>query len=357
MNRLLAICILTCCFQTAVAQFSSSKQEAFDIALKAVDKMNEGNYEEAITLLELSEELDPKNVNYPYEKAYAYYALKDYERSIDIIEGIIDHKDANDQFYQLLGNSYDFLGDTPKAVEIYNKGLDRFPKSGRLYFEMGTVSYSQKAYDDAKLYWEKGVVAEPEFPSNYYWLSKLYQKSAQKLNAVLCAEVFINIEKNTDRTFEMSKLLYDSYNQAIEISENDSAKLHFAKDKTIDPSQGFKIPFPMTYELTAAMSIPYTHLEENNTMGIAFLHELRKSFIDNWVKHKRNKSFPNALFEFHQNIIEAGHFEAYNYWALLKGNEDEFWDWYYENEAKYKAFVKWFETNSISFNEKNIVLK
>ncbi len=37
--------------------------------------------------------------------------------------------------------------------------------------------------------------------------------------------------------------------------------------------------------------------------------------------------YPNALFQYQDKILKAGHLEAYNHWILMKGDEDAFDQW------------------------------
>lgn len=348
----LALALNICAF----AQFSSSKKEAYDIAQKAITKMEEGSYSEAISLLEISIGLDPKNVRYTYEKGYAYYLMQDYDNVISSIEPVIEDKDAADLFYQLLGNSYDLEGNSAKANEIYNKGLLRFPKSGRLYFELGTNEYRSNNLKEAIATWEKGIAADPYFASNYYYLGKLFSNTKDKIWSLIYCELFLNLERNTNRTREISEILFNTYKNAISVSEDGEVLINFTDDKTVDPSQGFKLTYPAAYELNVSMSLPEEQPLNETGLSISFLNVLRENFIFNWYEHKQDKKYPTALFDFHKKMIEEDQFTAYNYWLFLKGNEDEFWDWFGQNKAKFKTFEAWFNENQISLESNNVVL-
>ncbi len=348
-------------FQVAIlypsfSQFNTSKKEALEIAEKAVVKMEEGDYLEAITLLEVSEEMDPKNISFTYEKAYAYYSMKKYDKVIEIIEPLLKDKDANDLFYQLIGNSYDLKGDADMANNYYQQGLKKFPKSGRLYFELGTNEYRNRNYDKAIETWEKGIEMDPYFPSNYYYLGKLFANTSDKIWSLIYCEIFLNLERNTERTREISNVLFNTYKTAISVNENGETEINFTENKSIDPAKGFEIPYPIAYEVNISMSLPGENPINETGLSISFLNELRSDFINNWYEHKQNKKHPTALFDFHKSMLEVGQFDAYNYWLFLKGNEDEFWDWYNHNKDKFKAFEVWFDENQINLDENNVVL-
>ena len=96
---------------------------------EAIELMDNGDYKKSLSLLEEAKSLDPGNVDYPYEMAYAYYAKGDYKKAASILEGLKSHEDATDLFFQLLGNSYDMMGKADKAIDAYDQGLKKFPKS------------------------------------------------------------------------------------------------------------------------------------------------------------------------------------------------------------------------------------
>ena len=53
------------------------------------------------------------------------------------------------------------------------------------------------------------------FPSNFYRLALLYLSSSDKLSGLIYAEIFMNLKRSTQRTKEMSKLIYETYKGAI----------------------------------------------------------------------------------------------------------------------------------------------
>ena len=140
-----------------IAYGQTNKAKALEIGNQAVKLEDDGEYEKAIKLFETAQRIDPDKVDYPYEIAYCYFQLKEYEKVINIVEKLTDHKDAEDVVYELLRNAYDNLGKADKAIEIYESGLKRYPKSGRLYLEMGIMQIGKKNYNKELAYYEKGI--------------------------------------------------------------------------------------------------------------------------------------------------------------------------------------------------------
>ena len=323
------------------------KEKAMEKAREAIDLMDNGKIDESINLLQESHKLDPDRFDYPYEIAYAHYLKEDYEGAINILEKIKNHKDVSERLFQLLGNSYDILGKTDKAFESYDEGLKKFPDSGIIYLEKGNVYWNKKEYDKALPFYEKGIEVAPQFSSNYYRAALIYCNSTEELWGMIYGEIFMNLERNSERTAEISKLLYDTYKSEIKFISDTSISVSFSKNASVN-SDG-KLPFGIgIYEPTLLMSI----LNEKS-IDINSLDRIRKNFVETYFKNENDKKYPNILFDYQKKVMEAGHLEAYNHWILMKGDEDGFGEWYDSNKEKWKSFVEWFSDNGLELNDSN----
>lgn len=350
--RTLGIVLVLSCSLYSFGQ--TKKDQAFEKASEAISLMDNGKVPESIKLLEEAQKLDPDNINYPYELGYAYYILSDYKKSSKYLEGLLKHKDVNDKVYQLLGNCYDNLGKRDKAIETYEDGLKLFPNSGSLYLEMGVVQVALKDYNKAISYFEKGIQVAPQFPSNYYWAAKIYCGSTERVWGMIYGELFMNLERNSKRTEEISKLLFHTYKEGINFTSDTTMSVSFSKSITVSiedlqNTDKMKLPFGVgIYEPTilfSALSIKSIDLESLNT--------LRSGFLEIYYSKEFDKSYPNAMFAYQKNVENAGHLEAYNHWILMMGDVDGFEKWQVSNEAKWNAFIQWFGKNGIVINDSN----
>ncbi len=139
MRFYIAILIWIAVCYTSSAQTDQEKQEAYNIAIQAISLIDNGEIDSSILLLEKSATLDPNNINYPYEIGFAFYQKEDYSKSIESFEGIVKMKSASDQCYQMHGNAYDMNGQPDEAIKAYQSGLEHFPNSGKLYFELANM--------------------------------------------------------------------------------------------------------------------------------------------------------------------------------------------------------------------------
>lgn len=325
----------------------TNKEQAITKAKEAIKLEDEqGKFDEAIKLFEEAQKLDPENINYPYEMAYAYSGKKDYKKASDILENLLSHKDVHGRVYQALGNAYDYQGKADKAIDAYEKGVKKFPNSGELYLELGNMKIAKKDYNNALTYYEKGIENDPKFPSNYYWASKIFLSTDEEVWGMLYGEIFMNLERNSKRTAEISKLLFDTYKSEIKFTSDTSFGVSFSKNASMnindlkDPKK-FKLPFGIgTYEPILSIAVV-----GEKSIDINSLDKIRNNFVDGYFKGDASKIYPNLLFDYQQKIKIAGHFEAYNHWLLMKGDEDGFEKWQKVNKIKWDNFTKWYSDN------------
>jgi tetratricopeptide (TPR) repeat protein len=334
-----------------------NKEKAHELGHRAIELMDEGKLDESLELLEQAKTLDPENISYTYEIAYANYLKKNYQMSIELLSALIDHKDASDIYYQLLGNAYDLIGEPNKALEIYAKGMDRFPKSGKFHLESGQIKYANEEYDEAIAFWEEGIKVNPNYSSNYYRLSKIFSLTDERIWTLLYGEYFILLEPNTKRTEEISKLLYENYQKSYEPETDTSGEFRLTKKgfelvikdkKDLKDAKKGILPFEGTYAMTFSISA----INFTNNINLESIFTTRNNFLDFWFTEKRfDKVYPNKLLSYQKDTKENNHFEAYTYWMLSQGNQTEFEEWYAKNENRFNDFVDWFNKNRIEINE------
>lgn len=320
----------------------SDKEIALSKAKEAIKLMDEGNLDESIKLLEESQKLDAENFMYPYEIAYAYVQKEEYNKAIKILNEVKKYKSIKSEVYQMLGNCYSFLGKPEKAIKEYEEGMKYFPNAGNLYLEKGNIFLGQENYQQAIENYEKGIEVDPTFTSNYYRLAKLFLNSKDKLSGLIYGEIFMNLERTTERTQEMSKLLFDTYKSSITLGENEM-KIDFCEviidASEIEPDKELKLPICAIFGKNFILGIM-----DQKTIDLKSLSQVRQKFIENYFKEDF-KNYPNVLFEYHKKLSDNNLLDAYNHYSFQMGAQDEFDSWLESNRSEYDRFVDWFTTN------------
>jgi len=345
----LTLAFIVSCFLIHI-QAQSNRDKAIEIKDQAIELMDNGEIEESLKLLEEAQKIDPDYINIPYEIAYAYQLAKEYDKSIEIAKPLLKHKEVFDQVFQIIGNCYDLKGDKNKAIKYYNKGLKKFPNSGKLYLEKGVVIASQEKWLEALEVWEQGIIADPAYSSNYFWASYVLTQTDEKIWGIYYGEMFINLEPNTPRTAQISKILYDTYKNCLPIKDN-KWSLEFSLKATnivIGSLKDLKFSFETVHNL--AMEKGYQNVEPKFTL--ANLITIRKQFLNNWNDNYADR-YPNLIFDYHNQLINHGVFDIYFYWLLKDGSVEEFENWKSSNEQTYADFLLWINENKMLFMDEN----
>lgn len=313
---------------------------------EAIEQMDAGNISQSRVTLEAVLQKDSTNYDAWYEYAYSYYMQKDYARAVEIMQTQTEHAQATDQLWQMIGNGLDLMEKSDEALAAYAKGLERFPNSGRLYVETGNVYLMQDKVDQAIPYYEKGIEMDPGFPSNYYRLARIYLNTENEIWGVLYGEIFMNLERNTQRTREMSYWLYQTYQKAL-VYEKGAWQISFAKD-----ASPFTIDFEMAIGLAAGK---YSAANKKPTLNVAALTAIRKELLLTFTE--QGKTNDMLLYAFWQQIEDMGFWDAYNAWVFAQAPNDQFEKWRKANDADFGYFVKWYNPNPIVITTENYFSK
>lgn len=335
-------------FQLTNAQKKTFKCKEVHDAIKLIDAEK---YDEGISILKDCQRIDPKDYTYPYEIALAYIKKKDYSLAISELNKAKNYSNIDDYYYALLGSAYDLSNNPEEAINVYNEGLKKFPASGKLYLEKGVVLEFEGKVNEALETYEKGIKAEPSYPSNYYRVSQIYLNSNDLLSGLIYGEIFVNLERTTSRTKEISMLLYENYKKAVKF-DNEGIKIDLCP-AVIDAQQydkNKKFPFCIVFAKNFVLSII-----NQKEINLNTLSEIRRQFLKEYYT-KDYIDNPNVLLSYHKTMEDHNVFNAYNHYIFQIGDQKAFKNWQENNRAEYDQFVHWYTTNEniLNVNKNNL---
>lgn len=373
MKQLIAILALLFLFTNNLyAQADTAR--AMEIASQGVALVDEGKIDEGIAMYRKAMELLPNTFHFPYEIAYAEVMRKNYDKAIEILIPIVDREDATGRGYQLLGNCYDWIGDSAKANATYVKGIEQFPYNGPLRLEYGIMRGKENDFKGALQSWETGVMVAPLFPSNYYYAS-VYLDPGSHLWSSIYGELFLNLESNTKRSATISQLLYAIFEHSITVK--DSVQVHFnmepvayAKDSVslmaetmsallmdvtlgsnsnhvqIAPDgsggeikNGTSVRFVVPFE--AAVTKAYQSAAKNTkTVDFTSILGIRKKYID-YINTSQDTNFNNSYFQWLKKVDKSGYTEPYTAWLLRYAKPEDYKEWASSHEELNRNFQLW----------------
>jgi tetratricopeptide (TPR) repeat protein len=289
--------------------------------------MRSGDFDNAVLVLTRALQTDKNNLDLQKELALSLYYKREYAKSLDVVEMLLDNPEADEASYQIAGNVYKALEQVKDAEKMYKKGLRKFPKSGALYSEYGELLWARKDYDAIEL-WEKGIKEDPSYAGNYYNAALFYFYTKNKTWSLVYGEIFVNMESLTDRAATMKDLLLSGYKEKLFI---DADMLKDQDKKTT--------PFAKAFLETMGKQSSLV----NRGINTETLIMIRTRFILDWYKTYASK-FPFRLFDYQQQLLREGMFEAYNQWLFgISENLPAYDNWtktHSEQHSKFLEFQK-----------------
>jgi tetratricopeptide (TPR) repeat protein len=276
---------------------AAQEQDAATLQQTAKSFVKQGDYSNAILVLNRALQQEPGNTEMLQDLAFAKYLQKDFTGALEILKPMLDRKDADVQNFQLAGMVHVANDDTKEAEKLYKKGIRRFPASGVLYNEYGQMLWSGQDYDAIKQ-WEKGIEMDPNYSGNYYNAAKYHYFTTDKAWSIIYGEIFVNMESYTRRSIEVKNLLLNSYKKLF-------------SDTDILKGQNLKNEFTAAYLNTMARQSSVA------SSGITpeSLTMIRTRFVLDWDEKSASR-FPFRLFEYHRQLLKEGMFDAYNQWLF-----------------------------------------
>jgi tetratricopeptide (TPR) repeat protein len=289
---------------------TSQEQDPKKLHETAKTYMRQGDYSNAVLILNRILQNDPQNLEFLKDLAFTYYLKKDYVSAFETAKTFGDRKDADVQAYQILALVYKALDERKECEKLYRAALKKFPTSGVLYNEYGEMLWTKKEFADAAKLWEKGIEMDPNNSGNYYNAAKFYYMSADKTWGLIYGEIFVNLESYSQRTVEIKGLLLEGYKKLF--TGSDLMKYQNTKNEFVSAFLGLM----QKHSGTVSEGVtPET------------LTTLRARFILDWYD-KYAARFPFRLFEHHVQLLKMGFFDAYNQWIFgAAGNLTAYQQW------------------------------
>lgn len=286
--------------------------------------MRSGDFDNAIVVLNRGLQQDKKSLELQKELIQCYYFKRDYVKAVEGVKAIIDREDADVITFQIAGNVYKALEDAKEGDKVYKKGLKKFPKSGPLYSEYGELLWAKNDYA-AINWWEKGIEVDPGYGGNYYNAALFYFYTKDKVWSLIYGEIFVNMESLSRRGAAMKELLLKAYKEKL-----------FAEADLLKGEEKNKSPFAKSF--LECMGKQASQLTKGvNTESLTMV---RTRFILEWYENYAAQ-FPFRLFDFHQQLLREGLFDAYNQWLFgAVENLPAFDAWTRTHAEPYALFTK-----------------
>jgi len=282
--------------------------------------MRTGDFDNAILVLNNGLKQDPRNTDLKRDLVLAYTYKRDFSKALEIVKPMLEEDNVDEQTYQVAGNVYRALALYKDGEKMFKKALKKYPNSGVLYNEYGELLWDNKDYSAIEQ-WERGIDLTPSYAGNYYNAASYYYFTKDKVWTLIYGEIFVNMESLTERSTEVKKMLLDTYKQ----------KLFTDIDKKDKKQSEFEKAVSETYDKQSSLTAKGITIES--------LNMIRTRFILEWYANHASK-FPFRLFDYQQQLIREGMFEAYDQWLFGPvDNLSSFDQWTKTNSDTYAKFT------------------
>jgi Tfp pilus assembly protein PilF len=319
MYRAFLFCGVVMLAATAHAQTPTTDAKTPQETARAYTR--QGDYTNALVVLNEALKKDPQNLELSKDIAFNYYLEKDYDKGIAVGKGLVERPDADVTSYQILALLYKATGEVKDCDRLYKAGIKRYPLSGVLLSEYGEMLWAQQDYAAIKL-WEKGIQIDPSYSGNYYNAARYYFFTQDKVWGLIYGEIFLNLESYSKRTAEIKDLLLEGYKKLF-------------TDANMQKNQDIKSPFVVAF-LNIIGKESFTIAKGISAESLTVL---RTKFIIDWFQTYPT-NYPFHLFDYERQLLKDGMFDAYNQWLFgAAENLPVFQAWTTAHSDEYTRFT------------------
>jgi Tfp pilus assembly protein PilF len=324
--RVCVMTLLTLSFLQVSAQQTASQMRETAMAFQ-----RQGDYGNAVIVLNRAIEQAPGSMELLTDLAYVYYLQRDFGKAIDIIKPLTEQDDAEIRTYQIAGNIYRAIAEISACERMYRRALKKYPDSGPLNAEYGEMLQARRDGAAAVAQWEKGIQLDPSYPVNYYHAARYYFSNGEMLRSLIYGEIFLNMDTYSGRSAEVKELLLEAYKNFY--ANPTGPKLSNLRKRT---------PFEEAFKAALLAQSPVA------SMGIDVnrLIMIRTRFVLQWF-NAAGETFPHRMIDQLRQLLREGLFEAYNQWLFgAASNAVEYQMWAGTHAEDIAAFSR-FQQNRV----------
>jgi tetratricopeptide (TPR) repeat protein len=337
--QLMVMVLMSTAIHSNAQVVSGSSTYTRQLYLQSQRFIKSKDFNQALDLLLEGISLEPYNSIYHRDAAVCFIGLGQRTKAHYFLDKAMEKEDADESVYLLACKSYIEANDLKNAKHTINKGIEKYPEAGMLYYQKGEMYYIFEQDADALKAYQMGITVEPNYSNNYYHAAKLeILLNENIIKAALYAETFLLLESFSPRSTEMKKLLYECYQNLYQ---------------QMIPSADNKVEVTQAYKASGTFEKIILKLFNNNKITLigginsSNITMFRIRFLLDWQSIVGNE-FIVSLFKYQQALINEGHFEAYNQWLFGQQiDKVRYYNWVKQNSADNDQFIQYLSNNKL----------
>ena len=173
-------------------------------------------------------ETDPNSIVSMHEAEREIAALK--KEEMELAEGIMRAFPDNANAFVLMGNVLERHGEAVKAIEFFDKALERDPNRPSVYESIGWFYLHKGQYAEAIRHWRKALAINPKSPGIHNNIARALMGLGRPTDAIEALEKDIRISPRAATSHFLLGQLY------FKREEYEKAKEHYEKAIAIEPN-------------------------------------------------------------------------------------------------------------------------
>ncbi len=312
--------------------------KVLELVNRGVELNDQGKHNEAIAKFKEALAIDKNSAAANYELSYSSMTVGKYDDAIKYSKKVIKlNSDNLHQAYIVLGSSLDLQGNSKKAIKTYLEGLEKFPNSNLLNYNLAYTYYQQKDYSKAETAVISAINAKPTHPSSHLLLSAVMQAKGQRLKAALPLYYFLMLEPNSQRSksnyIVLRKMLVQGIEQKDEKNVNVIIPINSGSDDEFSGAE-------MMVSLLASSRFSKENKGKSNLE--LFVESTRSTFsILNELKKDRTGFWWSLYVTKFDDLVQTKNHEAFCYYISKSLNDDEVKKWIADNPSKMNELNDW----------------
>jgi uncharacterized protein len=327
---LLFFCIIL--FSCGVfAQNENGIVNSGELIKNGIELHDAGKYDEALKLYNQIPENDTNYGLATAEKAFAYYAKKDYDNAIKLCEEAIKiGTEYDNNLYITLGSSYDDAGNHKKAIEVFDKAIGEFPKNHLILFNKAVTLEKQEKYTEAIEAYKQTLLLNPYHATTHLRLGRIAEQEGELTKAMLCYNTFLIVEPVSNRSLSVLDLLDIMASKKFDDSKAKGIKLSETGDdfKEIETLIRKQLALNKNYKLESKADYPVVR---QNQALLSYL-----------PAHKGKDGFWEKFYvPFYAQLYKEGQFEPFSYYILSSSTSEKVKALVTKNKSAITKFNDW----------------
>lgn len=295
-------------------------------------------YYDAIEKYKIALELDKKNTTAKYELAYTFMTIDMYGEAIRLSKEIIrQNKDNVHEAYLVMGISLEMSGKTNEAINVFENGINKFPSSYLLHYNIALSNYNIKEYDKAEKAIVKAININPRHSASHLLISNIMKNKGENIKSNLALYNYLLLEPTTKRSMSSIKALRNYINKTDNKNTGNNTTNNNSDN---DKKNNAFISVESTMNNFAAMrtSDKYKDIDDNKF----FVEYNTKLFAELAIEIKDTNDWwhINYIKKF-SDMNKTGNTEAFSYYILQSLKTVEVNSWIKANTDKINKLKIW----------------